>query len=72
VDPNQNQDVFPLLVRDIERVCRYFVGYGIIADAHPLAADTRLRRLKFLDHKQQHLIYYNKLEEISIAEGRTI
>ena len=39
VDPNQNRDVFPLLVRDIERVCRYFARYGIVADAHMLAAD---------------------------------
>jgi RIO kinase 1 len=39
VDPGQSQDVFPLLVRDIERVCRYFARYGIVSDAYTLAAD---------------------------------
>jgi RIO kinase 1 len=39
VDPSQSQDVFPLLARDIERVCRYFARYGIVSDADTLAAD---------------------------------
>ena len=37
VDPRQNPAVFPLLLRDIERVCRYFARYGVVADAHELA-----------------------------------
>jgi len=39
VDPRQNTDVFPLLARDIARVCRYFTRYGVHADAHLLATD---------------------------------
>ncbi|HYT33937.1 MAG TPA: RIO1 family regulatory kinase/ATPase [Ktedonobacteraceae bacterium] len=37
VDPRHNRDVFTLLARDIERVCRYFARYGVIADAQELA-----------------------------------
>ena len=43
VDPQQNSAVFPLLVRDIERVCRYFARYGVIADAGELAAEMWTR-----------------------------
>jgi len=39
VDPRQNPSVFPLLLRDIERVCSYFARYGVVADAHSLAWD---------------------------------
>ncbi|GAC1623266.1 MAG: hypothetical protein NVS4B11_17890 [Ktedonobacteraceae bacterium] len=39
VDPRQNTDVFPLLARDIARVCRYFARYGVSVDAHALAVD---------------------------------
>ncbi len=39
VDPSQSQDVFPLFVRDIERVCHYFAHYGIVSDAYTLASD---------------------------------
>ena len=39
VDPRQNTDVFPLLARDIARVCRYFASYGITVDASMLATD---------------------------------
>ncbi|GAC1642014.1 MAG: hypothetical protein NVS4B12_04840 [Ktedonobacteraceae bacterium] len=39
VDPRQNTDVFPLLARDIARVCRYFARYGVASDAHALAID---------------------------------
>ncbi len=39
VDPRQNTDVFPLLVRDIARVCRYFARYGVRADVQMLAKD---------------------------------
>ena len=37
VDPRQNQAVFPLLLRDIERVCSFFARYGVVADARELA-----------------------------------
>jgi RIO kinase 1 len=37
VDPRQNPAVFPLLLRDVERVCSYFVRYGVVADARELA-----------------------------------
>jgi len=43
VDPQQNPTVFPLLVRDIERVCRYFARYGVITDAVDLATDMWTR-----------------------------
>jgi len=39
VDPRQNTDVFPLLERDIARVCHYFARYGVHADVHMLATD---------------------------------
>ncbi len=37
VDPRQNTDVFPLLERDIARVCRYFARYDVPTDATALA-----------------------------------
>ncbi len=43
VDPRQNPDVFSLLVRDIERVCKYFARYGVAADAVELATDLWTR-----------------------------
>ena len=39
VDPRQNPAVFPLLLRDIERVCSFFARYGVVADASTLARD---------------------------------
>jgi RIO kinase 1 len=39
VDPSHNPNVFALLLRDIERVCRYFARYGVEADAQALASD---------------------------------
>ena len=39
VDPRHNLGTFSLLVRDIERVCRYFARYGVVADAQELAVD---------------------------------
>lgn len=46
VDPRYNpDDVFALLARDIERVCRYFVRYGVEADAEMLAIDLWTRYL---------------------------
>src|SRR5262245_12305428 len=32
VDPRYNQAIYPLLERDVERVCRYFAPYGVVAD----------------------------------------
>ena len=46
VDPRYNRDVYPLLARDIERVCRYFARYGVEADAAALAADLWERYLR--------------------------
>ena len=37
VDPRQNPAVFPLLLRDIERVCSFFARYGVAADSRELA-----------------------------------
>ncbi len=45
VDPRVNPDVYPLLQRDLERVCRYFAPYGIAADADALANAMWLRYL---------------------------
>ncbi len=46
VDPRYNsEDVFDLLARDIERVCRYFARYGVEADAEALAVDLWTRYL---------------------------
>ncbi len=39
VDPRYNPNVFPLLVRDIERICRYFAHYGVVADKRSLAVE---------------------------------
>ncbi len=45
VDPRYSSNVYPLLARDIERVCRYFARYGVGADAGHLAADMWERYL---------------------------
>jgi RIO kinase 1 len=46
VDPRYNlDDVFDLLARDIERVCRYFARLGVEADAEALAIDLWTRYL---------------------------
>lgn len=45
VDPRYNPDVYPLLERDIERVCSHFARYGIAADPAALAADLWARYL---------------------------
>jgi len=37
VDPRYNLEVYPLLLRDIERVCRFFARYGVEAEADTLA-----------------------------------
>jgi len=38
VDPRYNLEVYPLLLRDIERVCRYFARYRVEADPNILAS----------------------------------
>jgi RIO kinase 1 len=45
VDPRHSGNVYPLLARDVERVCRYFARYGVEADAGHLAADMWERYL---------------------------
>jgi RIO kinase 1 len=45
VDPRYNEDIYPLLERDIERVCRYFAPYGVAADPRAIASDMWLRYL---------------------------
>jgi RIO kinase 1 len=45
VQPHYNADLFSLLVRDVERVCRYFARYGVAADASALAVDLWKRYL---------------------------
>ncbi|HEY7122936.1 MAG TPA: RIO1 family regulatory kinase/ATPase [Ktedonobacterales bacterium] len=39
VDPHFNDRMFPLLARDIERVCRYFARYGVRANANAHASE---------------------------------
>ncbi len=43
VDPRHNPEVFPLLERDVERVCRYFARHGVVADPGALAIDLWVR-----------------------------
>ena len=43
IDPSQNPAMFSLLLRDIERVCRYFARYGVVADATDIARDMWTR-----------------------------
>jgi RIO kinase 1 len=38
VDPRYNLEVYPLLLRDVERVCRYFARYGVEANPGALAS----------------------------------
>lgn len=45
IDPRYNFDAFPLLLRDIERVCAYFARYDISAEAGALASDLWARYL---------------------------
>jgi RIO kinase 1 len=46
VDPRYNLQVYPLLLRDVERVCRYFARYGVAADANALASAMWERYLR--------------------------
>jgi RIO kinase 1 len=45
VDPRYNEDIYPLLERDVERVCRYFARYGVDTDPKAIAADMWMRYL---------------------------
>ena len=45
VNPQYNTDVFALLLRDIERVCRYFALYGVEANAYTLAKDMWIQHM---------------------------
>jgi RIO kinase 1 len=45
LDPRYNPEVYPLLARDVERVCRHFARYGVAADAHAIASDLWARYL---------------------------
>jgi RIO kinase 1 len=38
VDPRYNLEVYPLLLRDVERVCHYFARYGVGAEVGRLAS----------------------------------
>ncbi|MEN9933563.1 MAG: hypothetical protein RLZZ387_142 [Chloroflexota bacterium] len=45
VDPRHNPEVYTLLARDVDRVCRFFAPYGVQADADAIAADIWTRYL---------------------------
>src|SRR5260370_7244219 len=45
LDPRYNPEVYPLLARDVERVCRHFARYGVAEDAHAIASDLWARYL---------------------------
>jgi RIO kinase 1 len=45
VDPRYNEEIYPLLERDVQRICRYFAPYGVVADAKAIASDMWLRYL---------------------------
>jgi RIO kinase 1 len=38
VDPRYNLEVYPLLLRDVERICRYFARYRVETDPNTLAS----------------------------------
>ena len=46
IDPRYNFDAYPLLHRDIQRVCEHFARYGVDADAGYIAADLWTRYLR--------------------------
>jgi len=45
VDPRYNDAIYPLLERDVDRLCRYFAPYGVAADAARIASDMWTRYL---------------------------
>jgi RIO kinase 1 len=46
VDPRHGGDVFPLLARDVERVCRHFARFGVQTDPVAIATDLWTRYLR--------------------------
>jgi RIO kinase 1 len=46
VDPRYSADVYPLLARDVARICAYFARYGVAADPSDLASDLWQRYLR--------------------------
>ncbi|HEX6509298.1 MAG TPA: RIO1 family regulatory kinase/ATPase [Chloroflexota bacterium] len=44
-DPVRNSDAYPLLTRDVTRLCQYFARYGIQTDAPELAHEIWTRHL---------------------------
>ena len=46
VDARTNPNAFALLKRDVQRVCDYFAGYGVEADAQGLAGDLWERYMR--------------------------
>jgi RIO kinase 1 len=45
VDPYHNSDVFSLFARDVERVCQFFVRFGIKRNPHALAREIWARHM---------------------------
>jgi RIO kinase 1 len=45
VDPRSRPGVYALLARDVERLCRYFARYGIVADVGAIAGDLWRRHI---------------------------
>ena len=45
IDPRYNPEVYPLLLRDVERICRHFARYGVDADASAIAGELWARYL---------------------------
>jgi RIO kinase 1 len=46
VDARTNPNAYELLVRDVERICDYFVAYDVIADGAALATDMWERYMR--------------------------
>jgi len=46
LDPRHGGDVYPLLARDVERVCRHFARFGVQTDPAAIAADLWTRYLR--------------------------
>ncbi len=45
VDPRYSDEIYPLLERDVERLCRYFAHYGVAADHVQIASELWTRYL---------------------------
>lgn len=48
-DPLRNPDAYPLLTRDVTRLCQYFARYGLETDAGALTREIWSRNLSALD-----------------------